>query len=99
MLRGPNDSQPVHFLAGQPKLVLTVIRADDGARWDPGDMNATRTLKIRMSSAGFVRIRRALCSLRRRRASVGRPSPPAKPGPGRSQAEREFLEFEQGAGV
>jgi hypothetical protein len=99
MLREPNPSQPVPFLSREPELVLAVIREDDGARCDPGAITTTRILEVRVSSADFVRIRRAIGRLRRRRAAVGRPSPSAKPGPGRSPAAREFLEFEQGAGV
>jgi hypothetical protein len=99
MLREPNPSQPVPSLSRKPKLVLTVIREDDGARCDPGGITTTRILEVRLSSADFVRIRRAIGRLRRRRATVGRSSPPRKPGPGRSPAARGFLEFEQGAGV
>jgi hypothetical protein len=99
MLRGPNDSQPVHFLSGEPRLVRAVIRKDDGSCGGPGDINATMTLEVRLSSEDFVQARRAIESLRRRRTSVGRSSPSAKPGMAQSPAAREFLEFEQGAGV
>ena len=99
MLREPNPSQPVPFPSRTPRLVLVVIREDDGARCDPGAINTTRILEVRVSSADFVRIRRAIGRLRRRRASVGRSSPPARPGPRQSPAAWEFLEFEQGAGV
>ena len=99
MLREPNPSQPVPSLSRKPKLVLAVIREGDGARCDPGAIITTRILEVRVSSADFVRFRRAFGRLRRRRASVGRSSPPAKPRPGRSPAARGFLEFEQGAGV
>ena len=99
MLHEPNLSQPVPLLSRKPELVLAVMREDDGARCDPGAINTTRILEVRLSSADFVRIRRAIGRLRRRRASVGRSSPPARPGPGRSPAARGFLEFEQGAGV
>jgi hypothetical protein len=99
MLHEPNLSQPVPLLSREPELVLAVMREDDGARCDPGAITTTRILEVRLSAADFVRIRRAIGRLRRRRASVGRSSPSAKPGPGRSPAAREFLEFEQGAGV
>jgi hypothetical protein len=74
-----------------------VIREDDGARREPGAITTTRIFEVRVSSADFVRIRRAIGRLRRRRAAVGRSSPPARLGP--SPAARGFLEFEQGAGV
>ena len=99
MSREPNPPQPVPFRSRKPELVLAVIREGDGARCDPGAINTTRILEVRLSSADFVRIRRAIGRLRRRRAAVGRSSPPAKPWPGRSPAAWEFLEFEQGAGV
>jgi hypothetical protein len=75
--------------------VLVVIRKDDGARCDPGAVTTTRILEVRLSAADFVRIRRAIGRVRRRRAAVGRPSPSAKPGMAQSPAAREFLEFEQ----
>ena len=99
MSREADPSQPAPFLSREPELVLAVIREDDGARRDPGGITTTRILEVRLSSADFVRIRRAIGRLRRRRASVGRSSPPARPGPGRSPAARGFLEFEQGGGV
>src|SRR5262245_454757 len=99
MLPEPNPSQPVPFLPRKPKLDPAVIRKDDGTRGDPGAITTTRILEVRVSSVDFARIRRAIGRLRRRRAAVGRSSPPAKSGPGRSPAAREFLEFEQGAGV
>ena len=99
MSREPNPPQTVPFLSRKPKLVLAVIREGDGARRDLGAIDTTKILEVRVSSADFVRIRRAIGRLRRRRASVGRSSPPARSGPGRSPAAREFLEFEQGAGV
>jgi hypothetical protein len=99
MSREPSPSQPVPSLSRKPKLVRAVIREDDGAHGDPGAITTTRILEVRLSSADFVRIRRAIGRLRRRRDVVGCSSPRAKPGPGRSPGAREFLEFEQGAGV
>jgi len=99
MLREPNPSQPVRFPSRKPRLVLVVIREDDGARCDRGAITTTRILEVRLSSADFVRIRRAVGRVRRHQAAVGRSSPPAEPWPGRSPAAWEFLEFEQGAGV
>ena len=99
MSREPNPPQPVPFLSRKPKLVLAVIREGDGARRNPGAIDTTKILEVRVSSADFVRIRRAIGRRRRRRAAVGRSSRPARPGPGRSPAARGFLEFEQGAGV
>jgi hypothetical protein len=99
MSRAPNPPQSVPFLSRKPKLVLAVIREGDGARRDPGAIYSTKILEVRVSSADFVRIRRVIGRWRRRRAAVGRSSPRARPGPGRSPAVRGFLEFEQGAGV
>jgi hypothetical protein len=99
MSREASPSQPVPSLSREPELVLAVIREDEGARRNPGAITTTRILEVRLSAADFVRIRRAIGRLIRRRAAVGRSSRPARPGPGRSPAAREFLEFEQGAGV
>jgi hypothetical protein len=99
MLRGPNASQPVHFLSGEPPPVRAAIRTDDGSRDGPGDINATLILEVRLSSEALVRARRAIDRLRRRRPSVRVSGRSAKPGTSHSPASREFLDFEQGAGV
>ena len=98
-MRGPNHSEPVHYLSGQPKLVRAVIRKGEGSCGGPGDISATMILEVRLASEAFVRARRAIDTLRRRPDSFGRSSPSAKPGTAQSPAAREFLEFEQGAGV
>jgi hypothetical protein len=99
MWKEPNDSQPVNFLSGQPKLVRAVIRKDDGSCGGPGDISATMILEVRLSSEDFIRAGRAIDSLTRRPASLGRSSPSAKPGTAQSPAAREFPEFALGAGV
>jgi hypothetical protein len=93
MLREPNHPQPVPSPSRGHKLVLAVIWKDDRSHGDPGDIDATELLEVRVSPADFARTRRAIDRLRRLRASVGRA------GAGPSRAAREFPKFEQGAGV